>query len=62
MNHVKAYKKTLEQENSDLKYWIEYIRYRAKYHWTGRPTEYCAMDVENTYELIKNDLFNNSQK
>ena len=53
-------KKTLGQENDDLKFWITYIQWRAKTHWKGKPNEYCTVDIENIIERIKRDLFNDT--
>jgi hypothetical protein len=49
-------KKTLIQENEDLKFWLTYIQYRAHNFWAGRPSAYCTMDVDNILIRIKNDL------
>ena len=49
-------KKTLIQENEDLKFWLTYIQYRAHNYWAGRPGAYCTMDIDNILIRIKNDL------
>tara|TARA_R110000787_G_scaffold43672_2_gene106968 strand:- start:3127 stop:3303 length:177 start_codon:yes stop_codon:yes gene_type:complete len=54
-------KKTISQENDDLKFWITYIQYRAKHHWAGKPGEYCTTDIENIVVRLKEDIFNTSK-
>ena len=49
-------KRTLMQENEDLKYWLTYIQYRAHNYWAGRPSAYCTMDIDNILIRIKNDM------
>ena len=51
-----ADKKTLLQENEDLKYWLTYIQYRAHNYWASKPSAYCTMDIDNILIRIKNDL------
>tara|TARA_R100001163_G_scaffold2920_2_gene4422 strand:+ start:5226 stop:5447 length:222 start_codon:yes stop_codon:yes gene_type:complete len=55
-------KKAIIQENDDLKYWLTYIRYRAKNHWTGKNADFCSCDLENIMLRIENDLFESSLK
>tara|TARA_R100001086_G_scaffold236880_1_gene160631 strand:- start:585 stop:806 length:222 start_codon:yes stop_codon:yes gene_type:complete len=54
---IQSFKKALEQENSDLKYWLSYIRWRATNHWAGMDQTFCTADIENIMLRIENDLF-----
>tara|TARA_R100000278_G_C5443486_1_gene154539 strand:+ start:330 stop:569 length:240 start_codon:yes stop_codon:yes gene_type:complete len=55
-------KKAIIQENDDLKFWLTYIRYRAKNHWKGRTGDFCSCDLENIMLRIENDLFESSHE
>jgi hypothetical protein len=61
-SNTEMLKKAIVQENDDLKYWLTYIRYRAKNHWAGKTADFCSCDLENIMLRIENDLFESGLK